>query len=115
VVAHPTDNQGVQIAIAGRRRRNRAYDVRGWPEHLATRADGGAGRASHVARADAQALAVRAAQGAASPDFVERALGDAVEQVRGFAAAGGQVLFGTDVGYMTDYDPTDEYAYLAVR
>ena len=33
--------------------------------------------------------------------------------MRGFAAAGGQVLFGTDVGYMTDYDPTDEYAYLA--
>jgi imidazolonepropionase-like amidohydrolase len=26
--------------------------------------------------------------------------------------AGGQVLFGTDVGYMTDYDPTDEYVLL---
>jgi imidazolonepropionase-like amidohydrolase len=22
------------------------------------------------------------------------------------------VLFGTDVGYMTDYDPSDEYAYM---
>jgi imidazolonepropionase-like amidohydrolase len=30
-----------------------------------------------------------------------------------FAALGGQVLFGTDVGYMTDYDPTREYELMA--
>jgi imidazolonepropionase-like amidohydrolase len=30
-----------------------------------------------------------------------------------FAAMGGQVLFGTDVGYMTDYDPTLEYELMA--
>jgi imidazolonepropionase-like amidohydrolase len=24
----------------------------------------------------------------------------------------GQVLFGTDVGYMTDYNPADEYMYM---
>jgi imidazolonepropionase-like amidohydrolase len=34
---------------------------------------------------------------------------EAAAQLRAFAEAGGQVLFGTDVGYMTDYDPTDEY------
>src|SRR5207237_9687830 len=33
-------------------------------------------------------------------------------QLRAFAQAGGQVLFGTDVGYMTDYDPSDEYVYM---
>ena len=33
-------------------------------------------------------------------------------QLRAFTEAGGQVLFGTDVGYMTDYDPSDEYAYM---
>ena len=33
-------------------------------------------------------------------------------QLKAFAEAGGQVLFGTDVGYMTDYDPADEYAYM---
>lgn len=37
------------------------------------------------------------------------AVGDTIEQLRAFADAGGQVLFGTDVGYMTEYDPTDEY------
>jgi len=35
-----------------------------------------------------------------------------VEQLRAFASAGGQVLFGTDVGYMTDYDPTPEYVLM---
>ncbi len=43
------------------------------------------------------------------PRIVERATADAVEQIRAFAKAGGQVLFGTDVGYMGDYDPTEEY------
>ena len=35
------------------------------------------------------------------------------EELRAFKAAGGQVLFGTDVGYMHDYDPTDEYVLMA--
>ncbi len=40
---------------------------------------------------------------------IELAVGDTIEQLRAFADAGGQVLFGTDVGYMSEYDPTDEY------
>lgn len=48
-----------------------------------------------------------------APKIIDLTTADAVEQVRAFAAAGGQVLFGTDVGYMTDYDPTDEYALLS--
>jgi imidazolonepropionase-like amidohydrolase len=45
--------------------------------------------------------------------IVDGATADAVEQVRAYAAAGGQVLFGTDVGYMADYDPTAEYRLMA--
>jgi imidazolonepropionase-like amidohydrolase len=43
------------------------------------------------------------------PAVVERVTGNAREQLRAFAQLGGQVLFGTDVGYMSDDDPTDEY------
>jgi imidazolonepropionase-like amidohydrolase len=43
---------------------------------------------------------------------LERVQGNAQAQVRAFMEAGGQLLFGTDVGYMTDYDPTDEYLLL---
>jgi imidazolonepropionase-like amidohydrolase len=46
------------------------------------------------------------------PAVTEIVLGRAQAQLRAFADAGGQVLFGTDVGYMTDYDPTDEYVFM---
>jgi imidazolonepropionase-like amidohydrolase len=37
---------------------------------------------------------------------------DIRREVVDFHRAGGQVLFGTDVGYLTDYDPANEYAAL---
>ena len=40
------------------------------------------------------------------------AVGDTQQQLQAFSEAGGQVLFGTDVGYMTDYDPTEEYVLM---
>jgi imidazolonepropionase-like amidohydrolase len=43
---------------------------------------------------------------------IDTVLGNAQAQLRAFAELGGQVLFGTDVGYMTEYDPTDEYVYM---
>jgi len=43
---------------------------------------------------------------------IEIVLGNAMAQLRAFADLGGQVLFGTDVGYMTDFDPSDEYVYM---
>jgi imidazolonepropionase-like amidohydrolase len=36
----------------------------------------------------------------------------AVGQLRAWVRARGEVLFGTDVGYMTAYDPTEEYALM---
>jgi imidazolonepropionase-like amidohydrolase len=37
----------------------------------------------------------------------------AVGQLRKWVTAGGVVLFGTDVGYMTEYDPADEYTLMS--
>jgi imidazolonepropionase-like amidohydrolase len=36
-----------------------------------------------------------------------------LKEVGDFAAAGGQILFGTDIGYLPDYDPTPEYTLMA--
>jgi imidazolonepropionase-like amidohydrolase len=47
------------------------------------------------------------------PRIVELATADAVGQVRAYSKAGGQILFGTDVGYMTDDDPVLEYRLMA--
>lgn len=45
--------------------------------------------------------------------IAERLLNESVTEFGKFAAMGGQVLFGTDVGYMTDYDPVREYELMA--
>jgi imidazolonepropionase-like amidohydrolase len=46
-------------------------------------------------------------------DVVDKLIGSTLQELRAFSAAGGQVLFGTDVGYMHDYDPTEEYVYMS--
>ncbi len=38
---------------------------------------------------------------------------DVVDEVRSFSRAGGQILFGADVGYLADFDPTVEYELMA--
>lgn len=45
--------------------------------------------------------------------IVEKLVGATLDQLRAFKAAGGQILFGTDVGYMHDFDPTEEYVLMA--
>lgn len=42
-----------------------------------------------------------------------RWLFEILDEVRDYARSGGPILFGTDVGYLTDYDPTQEYVLLA--
>lgn len=43
----------------------------------------------------------------------EKIVGLAERQLKAYIDAGGQVLFGTDVGYMTDFNPADEYSLMA--
>jgi len=44
---------------------------------------------------------------------LDRFVTTGIGQLRAWLASGGTVLFGTDVGYMNDYDPSDEYAMMA--
>jgi len=46
-------------------------------------------------------------------DVIHQLVMRTVEQFKPFVSRGGKVIFGTDVGYMSDYDPTDEYALMA--
>ena len=43
----------------------------------------------------------------------DRFLWEILDGVGEFARAGGQVLFGTDVGFLSVYDPRDEYVLMA--
>ncbi|HVQ17132.1 MAG TPA: amidohydrolase family protein, partial [Vicinamibacterales bacterium] len=47
------------------------------------------------------------------PQIAKRVVNESVQEFGRFAAMGGQILFGTDVGYMTDFDPTLEYELMA--
>src|SRR5690606_7600517 len=45
-------------------------------------------------------------------DISDRLMKLSLEHFKPFVAGGGTVIFGTDVGYMTDYDPTAEYVLM---
>jgi len=113
VLAHPTDIEGIKLAIEA--------DV-----DVLVHATVGDGRTAWDAALIEQ---MRAGDVAVIPTLklvpyefgraelperaAQSATADVVEQVRAYSQAGGQILFGTDVGYMTDYDPTEEYRLMA--
>ncbi len=45
-------------------------------------------------------------------EIVDKLVGATLEELKAFKAAGGQILFGTDVGYMSEFDPTAEYVFM---
>jgi imidazolonepropionase-like amidohydrolase len=56
---------------------------------------------------------VEAKRAAASSENTENFINAGVEQLRAFAGTGGRVLFGTDLGYIDDYDTTEEFELMA--
>ena len=112
VIAHPTDIDGVRTAI------DAGVDILAhttlgeeapWPEEVLRRfvdAD--------MAMIPTLKLLGYELQKQGVPDAPARhVVKTTVDNFRAFVAAGGRVLFGTDVGYMTDYDPAQEYALMA--
>lgn len=110
VLAHPTNNDGLEAALEG------GVDV------LAhTTPDGGPWEPRLPERMKRARLALiptlklwmfELARKGADRATIQRFLGVAIGQLRGYAERDGEILFGTDVGYMTEYDPTDEYLYM---
>lgn len=111
VFAHPSNIEGVMVAVDAQ------VDVLAHTTSVA-----GAWSPELIGRMKAQKMSLiptlklwvyEAKKGGASD---EQALGFAkrnAENLRRYAEAGGQILFGTDVGYMTEYDPKKEYELMA--
>jgi imidazolonepropionase-like amidohydrolase len=111
VLGHPTDLQGIETALAS------GVDVLmhttpasgPWTDTLAARI-----RQRHVALTPTLKLwrveLLREGDSEASARAAQQV---AVDQLRTFVRAGGEVLFGTDVGYVQDDDPTEEYELMA--
>lgn len=112
-MAHPTDPQGVTDAV------NTGVDIvvhttidpdpSVWPPELIVRMV-----ANHTSIVPTLKLwPYELAKHHAPQAAVDAVVGYAQTQLAAFVKAGGQVLFGTDAGYMTDTDPTDEYVLMA--
>jgi imidazolonepropionase-like amidohydrolase len=107
--AHPTNAAGLEAALAG------GVDVlvhtapgmQTWNDSLVRRMVK-AGVAV-VPTLKLWRYEARSARLALSRPFVQAG----VEQLRAFHRAGGAVLFGTDVGYVLDYDTAEEFALMA--
>ena len=112
VFAHPTDLDGVRAALRA------GVDILAhpplgvpgpWPTELMD-----AMRAAGVHMVPTlKLLRYELAKEQVPPPQAEPVLQDSVREFGRFAAAGGKVLFGTDVDYMEDSDPTEEYELLA--
>jgi len=110
VLAHPGNDAGVEVAIGG------GVDI------LAhTTPEGGPWDAQRVRRMKQlhigliptlQLWAFELRRKGADAVATDRFENVALSQLRYYNAAGGEILFGTDVGYMTEYNPTDEYLYM---
>jgi imidazolonepropionase-like amidohydrolase len=56
---------------------------------------------------------VEASKGNASPGEIEKGMGKAARQLQAFSEAGGQVLFGTDAGYIEQFNTSEELAWMS--
>src|SRR6185312_15759712 len=52
-------------------------------------------------------------KGGASPEATEGLIQLATGQLRMYSAAGGQILFGTDIGYIDHYDTAEEFTLMS--
>lgn len=111
VVAHPQSLQGVELALDGGVNilAHTTPQSGVWSDALVT----------HLVQSDISLIPTLKLWGfeltrnGAPSAVVTQFQTTGVAQLRAFAAAGGEVLFGTDVGYMTEYDPTEEYQRMA--
>jgi imidazolonepropionase-like amidohydrolase len=110
VFAHVSNDQGIEVAVKS------GVDILAhttpngdlWSPSFAERL------AAHVALTPTLTLwDVESKKGNASPDEIEKGMGRAAQQLRAFSEAGGQILFGTDVGYIEQVDTSEEFAWMS--
>lgn len=110
VFAHPSNVEGLTVSMdAGVDVLAHTTPMSGpWPAELTAQV-----YAHHMALIPTLMLfEVEAKKFGESDQDLKGDLDAAVQQVSAYARAGGQILFGTDVGYIDVYDTTEEYRQL---
>lgn len=111
VFAHPTNIQGVEMAV------NNGVDV---IAHVAPD-DGQTWNADLLKRMKEKKVSLILSLKLFSWELARMGVNvkdhpmylAALKQAGDFSRAGGDILFGTDVGYVADYDPTEEFSLMA--
>lgn len=112
VFAHPTDMEGIEQSLAA------GVDILAhtthgvetpWPDALQKKAVS----SGMTLIPTLKLMGYELKKENAPADISARLIDASVAHTRAYASAGGQILFGTDVGYMSDFDPTEEYVLMA--
>ena len=110
VFVHPSNRAGVGIALdsGADALAHVTSDEELWPRALVGRM-----RAAHMALIPTLTLFdVEAKKGGAPLDAHQRFVERAVARLRTYSAAGGDILFGTDVGYIYHFDTSEEFTLM---
>ncbi len=111
VFAHVSNHQGIEVAIQSGvdiLAHTTPFDTP-WSPSLVHRMT-----AAHMALTPTLTLwDVESRKGHASPDDIEQVMSKAARQLQAFSQAGGQVLFGTDVGYIQEFDTSEEFKWMS--
>lgn len=111
VFAHPSNGKGIEIAIQS------GVDVLAHPStdgnpftpELIQRM-----KTAHMALIPTLTLLdVEGKKGNEPPGNIEKWINMAVQEVKAYSEAGGQILFGTDVGYVDQFDTTEEFTLMS--
>ena len=111
VFAHVSNNQGTEVAIQG------GVDILAhttptdelWSPSFVQRLT-----AAHMALTPTLTLwDVVSKQSNNSPEEIEKGMGRAAQQLGAFSRGGGQVLFGTDVGFILQFDTSEEIMWMS--
>jgi imidazolonepropionase-like amidohydrolase len=99
VFTHPSNVAGLQVALDAHVDvlAHAIEDMRGWND-------------SYLARMKAAKMSLIPTLKLFSKDDDLQGI---LNEVMGYQRLGGQIMFGTDVGYLTDYNPADEYELMA--
>ena len=109
IFAHVSNNQGIEVAIQS------GVDILAhttpiddfWSPSFAQRLV-----AAHMALTPTLTLWEVESKNA-SPEELEKGMSRAAQQLEAFSRAGGQVLFGTDVGYIEQFDTSEEFRWMS--
>ncbi len=110
VFAHPTDHRGVEVAIESGvdiLSHTAPTGLKPWDGELINRMI-----SKSLSLIPTISLFEWELQQIGAPADSHPLVNTALMQLRDFSRAGGDILFGTDVGYMPDYSPEKEYLFL---